>query len=294
MDIEKEIIKLYFSGIGSTTIAKMIDGVTKKKVLKVLNDNNLINKKNTELYNTFKFDGSNYYTTWLCSICNKETTAFASTKFYLNRNLQKKDICKICSLTKQKGECNPFYGKKHTIETINKISKSKIGVKTSDHMSSKKYRDLIRDLANERWANGSMEHVRIKMSSLMKQRIANGEIRGYIRSKAEDAIINVLNDMDIDVIPNYRVETKIFDIYIPKFNLLVEYNGDYWHCNPNKYDKNYIHTKKNKTALEIWEYDSNKLDLAKINGYHCEVIWESDYKKNKKIINDLITKYYNK
>ena len=78
MDIEKEIIKLYSSGIGSTTIVKMIGGVTKKKVLKVLNDNNLINKKNTELYDTFKFDGSNYYTTWLCSLCNQEITAFAS------------------------------------------------------------------------------------------------------------------------------------------------------------------------------------------------------------------------
>ena len=161
-------------------------------------------------------------------------------------------------------------------------------------MATKEYRDLVRNLANERWANGSMGHIRVKMSNLMKQRIANGEIRGYIRSKAEDEIINTLNNMGINVIPNHRVETKIFDIYVPKFKLLVEYNGDYWHCNPNKYDKDYIHTKKNKTALEIWEYDSNKLDLAKINGYHCEVIWESDYKKNKKIINDLITKYYKK
>jgi hypothetical protein len=43
----------------------------------------------------------------------------------------------------------------------------------------------------------------------------------------------------------------------------------------------------------MWEYDTNKLDLAIKNGYTCEVIWENDYKKNKNIINDLINKYNN-
>ncbi len=76
---------------------------------------------------------------------------------------------------------------------------------------------------------------------------------------------------------------KIF-FYIPEYNLLIEYNGDYWHCNPAKYKENYFNTKKNKTASEIWEYDKNKLYLSKKEGYYCEVIWETDYKKNKNII----------
>lgn len=82
-------------------------------------------------------------------------------------------------------------------------------------------------------------------------------------------------------------------IYIPKFNLLVEYNGDYWHCNPKKYESDYLNTKKNKTVKELWQYDANKLYLAKKNGYNCEVIWETDYKKNKNIILELIEKYEN-
>jgi G:T-mismatch repair DNA endonuclease (very short patch repair protein) len=84
---------------------------------------------------------------------------------------------------------------------------------------------------------------------------------------------------------------KIFDIFIPTINLLIEYNGDYWHCNPNKYLSDYFNHKKNKTAKEIWEYDLNKLYLAKNNGYNCLVIWESDYKKNKNIILKLIKDY---
>ena len=36
----------------------------------------------------------------------------------------------------------------------------------------------------------------------------------------------------------------------------------------------------------------NKLDLAKKNGYTCEIIWESDYKNDKKnIILKIIKKH---
>ena len=72
---------------------------------------------------------------------------------------------------------------------------------------------------------------------------------------------------------------------------LIEYNGDYWYFNPNKYDSKYFNQKKNKTAKEIWDYDKNKLYLAKNNGYNIEVIWESDYKKNNNIIIELIKNY---
>jgi hypothetical protein len=44
-------------------------------------------------------------------------------------------------------------------------------------------------------------------------------------------------------------------------------------------------------AKDMWEYDKNKLDLAKNNDYNIEVIWESDYKKNNNIIFEIISKY---
>jgi len=87
------------------------------------------------------------------------------------------------------------------------------------------------------------------------------------------------------------VESKIFDIYIPKYNLLVEYNGDYWHCNPKKYKADYFNKKKNKTAEELWEYDKNKLYLAKKYNYNTIVIWESDYKQNKNILKEIFNNY---
>jgi G:T-mismatch repair DNA endonuclease (very short patch repair protein) len=74
-------------------------------------------------------------------------------------------------------------------------------------------------------------------------------------------------------------------------NLIIEYNEDYWHCNPKKYDKNYFNQKKSKYAWQLWEYDQSKLDLIKSKGYNIEVIWEFDFKSNKTIIEEIIFKY---
>ena len=57
------------------------------------------------------------------------------------------------------------------------------------------------------------------------------------------------------------------------------------------YESDYFHKKKNKYAWEIWEYDKNKLEFIKNNGYTLEVIWESDFKNNNKIIKHIIEKY---
>ena len=67
------------------------------------------------------------------------------------------------------------------------------------------------------------------------------------------------------------VETKIYDIFIPSLNLVIEYNGDYWHCNPKKYKPDYFNQKKQKTAKELWEYDKNKIDLIREKGYNLEI-----------------------
>lgn len=46
------------------------------------------------------------------------------------------------------------------------------------------------------------------------------------------------------------------------------------------------------TSVEkLWEYDKNKVDIILNNGYNLEVVWESDYKLDKTIINKLIKKY---
>ncbi len=57
------------------------------------------------------------------------------------------------------------------------------------------------------------------------------------------------------------------------------------------YSVNYYHQVKKKTAQELWEYDNNKIDLIKRNGYNLVIVWESDLKDDPNLINKIITKY---
>lgn len=289
-----EIKRLYLSSLSSTNIEKILN-IPKPRVLRALKELNILRNRfiSEEFYTNFWFENDMWWGYWKCNECDTDVKFSVEKKSLLNRNLKKKNICKKCSLLKQVGEGNSFYGKKHSKSSIDKISLKKKGVSTSDHMSTPEYRKLFSDMTTERWASGRMEDVRIKMSNFLKQRWASGELKGYNRSKAEDEIIFQLRNIGIETIPNYLIGSKIFDIYIPKYNLLIEYNGDYWHCNPIKYKPDYLNQKKNKTAKELWDYDTEKLYLAKQNGYNTMVIWEADYKKNKNIVLDLI-KNYNK
>lgn len=62
--------------------------------------------------------------------------------------------------------------------------------------------------------------------------------------------------------------------------IVIECNGDYWHCNPLFYNHNYYHSKIRKTAQEIWEYDETRKKFIESKGYIAIFIWEDEIKHN--------------
>ena len=62
---------------------------------------------------------------------------------------------------------------------------------------------------------------------------------------------------------------------------IIEFNGDYWHCNPKKYNKNYFHQYLQMFAYEIWDKDKIRIDSIKKEGFDVLIIWESDYNNHK-------------
>ncbi len=74
-----------------------------------------------------------------------------------------------------------------------------------------------------------------------------------------------------------------------KGNKIIEYNGDYWHCNPIKYLPDYYNSRLKMKAKEKWKKDKEKIDFAKSKGYDVKVIWEKDYKDNpNKVIKECL------
>ena len=98
----------------------------------------------------------------------------------------------------------------------------------------------------------------------------------------------------------YRIGRYLIDFYIDDIKFAIEYNGDYWHANPEKFkDTDYISILKHKIfAKDIWKRDGLKYSYLKTNDINYKIIWESDYKKNKenilKEMVDVITELYNK
>ena len=62
---------------------------------------------------------------------------------------------------------------------------------------------------------------------------------------------------------------------------IIEFNGDYWHCNPRVYDSDKIII-GNRTAKDIWEKDKKKIQTAIDLGYRVMIVWECDFVKDKR------------
>ena len=92
--------------------------------------------------------------------------------------------------------------------------------------------------------------------------------------------------------PSQKI-THSYDFVID--NKIIEFHGDYWHCNPNTYEPAYIHKVIGTTAKDIWESDKNKKSLIEQEGFLVMVIWESEYKSNPiKTIEKCINFIYDK
>lgn len=121
----------------------------------------------------------------------------------------------------------------------------------------------------------------------------NSSIFSKFEKDMVDSIIDEL-DLDIDDINCYKNSqfqlsnvndkcgNKIFSYDFKFGNKIIEFNGDFWHMNPDMYDSDYVHPYSNLSAEEKWEIDEIKLNCAFQNGYEILTIWEQEYNENKK------------
>lgn len=86
------------------------------------------------------------------------------------------------------------------------------------------------------------------------------------------------------------------DFYDKERNIIIEFNGDYWHANPKIYhnkDVIYVHGQE-KSIRKIHKYEKiRKENICKqLNNPIYIIVWESDYKKDKEgTINNLLKNF---
>jgi len=125
-----------------------------------------------------------------------------------------------------------------------------------------------------------------------KQKMSDSAIKRIIKedklhtSKLEITFQNLLIEQDIENIhPYYVKEIKAFyDFYLPKYNTIIEVDGDFYHCNPIKYPNGSIC----KTQEKNLKRDQQKNQWAQDNSFKLLRFWETDINTNPQQIIEIL------
>jgi hypothetical protein len=118
-------------------------------------------------------------------------------------------------------------------------------------------------------------------------------------SKQEKKFGDVLLNIYPDICHQYNIKSTQFDVdfFDKKTNTVIEFLGDYWHGNPEKYHPNDMNTVAGKSYGVL--HNDTFIRLKKITslGYKVLYIWENkwiEYLKKKNDVNDSIMSYMDK
>ena len=97
----------------------------------------------------------------------------------------------------------------------------------------------------------------------------------YMEIKYSVKIQHAQNDGEF-IIPGTRYKA---DGYAKDINTIFEFNGDFWHGNPQLYCKTDIHPRIRITFNQLYEQTNEKSEVIISKGYNLISIWEYDWKK---------------
>lgn len=107
---------------------------------------------------------------------------------------------------------------------------------------------------------------------------------GWKNSKPELKVKSILNQNNIKFIHQYQIKLDngkhaMVDFLIDN-NIVLQVDGNYWHCNPEKFNAEYYHTKIKKFAKDIWKKDKLENKELTKRGFIVKRIWEDKISEN--------------
>lgn len=252
--------------------------------------NNLVGLK--ELLNIYGtgFIQSNLFNLEIIIYKHKRFIKLEDIKYFEEYN-------KVSSIERTKQTNFKRYGVESPIQNediLNKIKQTNLERYDSENVyASDQVKDKIKQIKLDRYANeyynnrekanntclerynenSYVETDDFKEKCLMTKKELYLETRSF--SKYESNLVKFIEEFyDFEIIQNRKICDKYFlDIYLPKLNLAIEYNGTYWHSYPRK-EKDY-HLKK---SLQC-----RKKKIRLIHIYEFE-----DFDRQKQLLKNLI------
>lgn len=181
-----------------------------------------------------------------------------------------------------------FGGVLHTVEVRQRMSDTRKlmgSTWTPAHCEAHRQR-MLGDSNVMRGTNHTPE-MRAKLSEIKKRQYRDGKVnvRNYKVSKPERDIAAWLLSHGIEFKPQYHIPGVPFwyDFYLPALGLLVEFQGDYWHANPRRYNPGThlkFHRRGSVMVEDIWQRDAEKRQAGVGAGFRVAYIWEMDFNRD--------------
>ena len=97
---------------------------------------------------------------------------------------------------------------------------------------AKKWEDIYGIEGARKWKN----EYSLKMRHHIIRRLQNNEMP-FIHTRIEKKIAHTMQNRRINFVAQYAIDRKfVCDFAIPKYKIIIECDGDYWHANPKIYD----------------------------------------------------------
>jgi very-short-patch-repair endonuclease len=179
----------------------------------------------------------------------------------------------------RKGENNPMYNKepwnlgksKETDHRLKIVSEKQTGrvipQVTKDRQSEAAKKRLVHGHTNKKHSDETKEFLRQNTLKMI-----NRGVFKQTKTKPHIIMSTFLDDLDVEYEEEKTLGYYSFDFFIPKYDLYIEVDGDYFHTNPIRYKngpqtktqqinaendkrKNEYMQSENKRLVRYWEYD---------------------------------------
>lgn len=143
---------------------------------------------------------------------------------------------------------------------------------------------LIVEKSNITWLNDLLKEYYLQFIEYQPKRTGHGkyvQINGMLSSNKEISCFYILKTVYPDLEQQVQIpETrKTVDYFSRSNKLVIEFLGDFYHGNLDKFDKDTTNPKVKKTYQELHDNTFKRFDILKQLGYNIQYIWESDWDK---------------
>jgi very-short-patch-repair endonuclease len=265
MGVLKMIIDTYANGRNKHN---QINWINK---LKCDNCSNLFEEKKRETLRKIKKKPEH-----LCPACNKqrmhEASSFRMKKTMANIPIEQRKLIssKAGKKAQLTGKCSASWFTTERWKALSEDEQRQQVMRANEA--------AIKKLANMTEAEKA-EHYRKIMKGCM----------GFV-SKGQQELENSLADLNFK--GNITISYMTVDTVNEELKIVIEYNGDFYHCNPSTWkDDEYNKVIKMK-AKDKWKADNARYAYLRKMGYYVYIVWESDWKINKTNVLSKIRQIY--